>query len=183
MDSLALPSKSQLTFEEIPSQHSSSSKPNPKTPSKMADREKTIIEDIDEWKDRRDRRANASTRVGRRELPIFNGREDPTRFLVRYSLACRANEGAPDDLAKIFPLALIGTTTNWFLDMDAPKRLTWEFLSNAFIKRFGTYKLLDSLIRKLNTIKMRHSENVREYIDRFNHIRHTCLNEPHLTHM
>jgi len=21
-----------------------------------------------------------------------------------------------------------------------------------------------------------------EYIDRFNHIRHTCLNEPHLTH-
>ena len=30
---------------------------------------------------------------------------------------------------------------------------------------------------------MRHNENFRDYIDRFNHIRHTCLNEPHLTHM
>ena len=60
--------------------------------------------------------------------------------------------------------------------------LSWEYLSNAFIKRFGTDKLLDSPIRKLSTIKMQHSENVREYIDRFNHIRHTCLNEPHLTH-
>ena len=55
-------------------------------------------------------------------------------------------------------------------------------MRNAFIKRFGIDKLLDSPVRKLNTIKMRHIENVREYIDRFNRIRHTCLNEPHLTH-
>jgi len=66
--------------------------------------------------------------------------------------------------------------------MDVLERLTWDFLSNAFNKRFATYKLLDSHIRKLNTIKMRHNENVKEYIHKFNHIRHTCLNEPHLTH-
>ena len=29
---------------------------------------------------------------------------------------------------------------------------------------------------------MNHNENVREYIDRFYQIRHTCENEPHLTH-
>jgi len=148
----------------------------------MVDREEVMI-DNNEWQDMRDRRANASTMVGRRQLPIFNGREDPTRFLARYYLACRANnEGAPDDLVRIFPLALTGIATDWFLDMDVPQRLTWEFLSNTFIKGFGIDKLLDSPIHKLNTIKMRHNETVREYIDRFNRIRHTCLNEPHLTH-
>jgi len=58
LDSLASPSKSQLTFEETsPSQQSPLSKPNPNTP-KMADREDVMI-DNDEWQDRRDRRANA----------------------------------------------------------------------------------------------------------------------------
>ena len=85
MDTLASPSKSQLTVEEIQSQPSSSTKPNPKTPSKMADREEVVVEDVDEWQDRRDRRANACTRIGKRELPIYNGREDPTRFLARYT--------------------------------------------------------------------------------------------------
>ena len=49
--------------------------------------------------------------------------------------------------------------------------------------RVGTDKLLNSPIRRLSTIKMKHNENVREYIDRFNQVRHTCENEPHLTHM
>ena len=44
LDSLASPSKSQLTFEEIPSQPSSSTKPNRRTPSKMVDREKFVVE-------------------------------------------------------------------------------------------------------------------------------------------
>jgi len=66
--------------------------------------------------------------------------------------------------------------------MDFPERLTWEYLSNAFVKRSETHKLLDSPIWKLSTIKMQHSENIREYIDSFSCIRHTCVNEPHLTH-
>jgi hypothetical protein len=148
----------------------------------MANREE-LIDDNEEWVDRREPRVQPNTRIGRRELSIFNGREDPTRFLARYSLACRANnEGAPEDLVRIFPLALAGTAADWFLDMDVPERLTWQFLSQAFVKRFGTDKLLDSPIRRLSTIKMKHNENVREYIDRFNRIRHTCENEPHLTH-
>ena len=98
MDSLASPSKSQLTFEEIPSQPSSSTKPNPRTPNKMAEREEVVVEDVDEFQERRDRRANASTKIGRRESPIYNGREDPTRFLARYTLACRANnKGVTND--------------------------------------------------------------------------------------
>jgi len=45
--------------------------------------------------------------VGGRELLIFNGKEDPTRFLARYSLECTAkNEGALEDLFRIIPLAL-----------------------------------------------------------------------------
>ena len=48
LDSLASPSKSQLTFEETSSQQSSSSKLNHKNPSKMADKEEASIEDIDE---------------------------------------------------------------------------------------------------------------------------------------
>ena len=71
-------------------------------------------------------------------------------------------------MVRIFPLALAGTAADWFLDMDVPERLTWQFLSHAFVKRFRTDKLLDSSIRKLSTIKMKHNENVREYIDRFN---------------
>ena len=86
----------------------------------MADREE-VVDDNEEWVEIREPRAHASTRVGRGELPIFNGKEDPTRFLARYSLACRANnEGAPKDLVRIFPLALAGTTGDWFLDMDIP---------------------------------------------------------------
>ena len=86
----------------------------------MANREE-VIDDNEEWVDRREARIQPSTRIGRRELPIFNGREDPTRFLARYSLACRANnEGAPEDLVRIFPLALAGTGADWFLDMDVP---------------------------------------------------------------
>jgi len=111
----------------------------------MAYREE-VVSDNEEWIERREPITNASTMVGRRELPNFNGREDPTRFFTRYSLVCRANNEGAVDLVSIFPLALIGTLANWFLDMDIPKKLTWEFLSNAFIKRFGTDKLLDSPI-------------------------------------
>ena len=32
----------------------------------------------------------ANFRVGHRELPIYNGREDPARYLAWYKLACRA---------------------------------------------------------------------------------------------
>ena len=125
----------------------------------------------------------ANFRVGRRELPIYNGREDPARYLARYKLACRANnEGSGIDLLRLFPLALVGTAADWFLDMDEADRLTWANLERAFCKRFGTDKLLDSPIRKLSTIKMKSSENVREYIDRFNRIRHACPNESHLSH-
>ena len=66
--------------------------------------------------------------------------------------------------------------------MEETDRVTWSQLKEAFCKRFGTDKLLDSPIRKLSTIKIKHNENVREYIDRFNRIRHLCPNEPHLTH-
>ena len=86
------------------------------------------------------------------------------------------------DTSWLFPLALTGTAADWFLDMEETDRVTWAQLEEAFCKRFGTDKLLDSPIRKLSTIKIKPNENVREYIDRFNRIRHLCPNEPHLTH-
>ena len=117
-------SQSQLTCEGPSSTlQSPLTKPYLPTP-KMADREE-VVDDNEEWVERREPRVHASTRVGRRELSIFNGKEDPTKLLARYSLACRANnEGALEDLVRIFPLALAGTTTDWFLDMDIPERLT-----------------------------------------------------------
>ena len=91
----------------------------------MADREEIVVEDVDEWQDRRDHRANVSTRIGRIELPIYNGREDPTRFLARYTLARKANnKGAQDDLVRKFPSALIGIAVEWFINMDVSERLT-----------------------------------------------------------
>jgi len=66
--------------------------------------------------------------------------------------------------------------------MDMPKMLRWEYLGRALIKIFGTDKLLESPIRKLSIIKMRHCENLQEHIDSSNHIRHTKSNEPHITH-
>ena len=64
----------------------------------------------------------------------------------------------------------MGSATDWFLDMDEADRGTWALLEAAFVKRFGSNKLMDSPIRKLSTIKMKHNENVPEYIDRFNRI-------------
>ena len=94
------------------------------------------------------------------------------RYLARYKLACRANnEGSGADLIRLFPLALTGPATDWFLDMEETNRTTWAQLEKSFCKRFGTNKLLDSPIRKLSTIKIKHNENVREYIDRFDRIR------------
>ena len=79
---MASPSRSQLTCKGTSSTlQSPLSKPNPKPP-RMVDRE-VVVDDNEEWVKRREPRVHASTRVGRRELPIFNGREDPTRFLAR----------------------------------------------------------------------------------------------------
>lgn len=182
MDCLTSPSKSQLSFEEIPSQSSSSSKPPHHTPSKMVDREEAVVDDEVEIQERRDHKG--STTIGRSDFLIYNRREDPSRFLAWYTLAWRSNnEGAKANLIRLFPLALIGVATNWFLNMDTPNRLTRDLLGRAFIKRFRTYKILDNPIQNLSTIKMRHSENIREYIDRFNCIRHTCPHEPYLTHI
>ena len=120
---------------------------------------------------------------GRRDLPTYNGREDPTRYLARYKLACRANnEGLGVDLLWLFPLALTGSAADWFLDMEEADRGTWALLEATFVRRFGSDKLMDSPIRKLSIIKMKHNKNVREYIDRFNRIQHQCLDSPHLTH-
>jgi len=108
---------------------------------------------------------------GMRGLPTYNGREDLARYLVRYKLACGAyNEGSKINLLRLFPLALTGIVVDWFLDMDKVDRLAWKFLETAFIKRFGSNKLMDNPIRILNTIHMKHSENVYEYIDHFNRI-------------
>jgi len=38
-------------------------------------------------------------------------------------------------------------------------------------------------IKRFSSIKMKHSKNVCEYIDRFNHIRLTVPNTPYLTHI
>jgi len=79
----------------------------------MVDQEE-VIDDNEEWVYRREHGTQPNTRIGRRELPIFNGRDDPTRFLARYCLTCQANnEGAPEDFVRIFPLALAGTVANW----------------------------------------------------------------------
>jgi len=43
MDSLASPSKSQWTFEEIPSQPSSATKPTLRTPRKMVDIKELVV--------------------------------------------------------------------------------------------------------------------------------------------
>ena len=120
LDSLTSPSRSQLTGEESSKTlQSPLSKPTLKIV-QMANREE-VIDDNEEWVDRREPRVQPNTRLGRRELRIFNGREDPTRFLARYSLACRANnEGAPKYLLRIFSLALASNAADWFLDMDVP---------------------------------------------------------------
>ena len=108
---------------------------------------------------------------GRRDLPTYNGREDPARYLAKYQLACRANnEGVGHDLLRLFPLVLTGVVVDWFLDMDEANRATWALLETAFFKRFGSDKLMDSPIRRLSTIRMKQNENVRDYIDRFNRI-------------
>ena len=69
LDSLASPSKSQLTFEEIPYQPSFSPKPTPRTPRKVVNREEIEVEDGNELQERRDHRANASTRIGEENCP------------------------------------------------------------------------------------------------------------------
>jgi len=108
---------------------------------------------------------------GTRDLPTYNGREDLARYLVRYKLACGANnDGSEIDLLQLFPLAITRVATDWFLDMDKVDGLTWKLLETTFIKRFGFDKLMDNTIRKLSTIHMKHSENVCEYIDNFNRI-------------
>ena len=66
--------------------------------------------------------------------------------------------------------------------MEEIDRVMWAQLKESFCKCFRTNKLLDNPIRKLSTIKIKHNENLREYIDRFNCIRHLCPNKPHLTH-
>jgi len=86
--------------------------------------QEVVIEDEGGMQERRDH--GGSTRIARRDLHICNFKEDPNRFLERYTLACRANnEGGNTNQVRLFPLALIGFIVNWFLNMDMPQRLRW----------------------------------------------------------
>ena len=83
LDSFTSPSRIQLMSEESSKTlQSPLLKPTPKI-AQMANREE-VIDDNEEWVDRREHRVQPNTRIGRRELSIFNGREDPTRFRARY---------------------------------------------------------------------------------------------------
>jgi len=93
------------------------------------------------------------------------------------------NEVGNANLVRLFPLVVIKTTTDWFFVNGYPRKVNMGVFGQSLIKGFGTDKLLDSPIHKLSTIIMRHSKNVLEYIERFIHIRHTCSNEWHITHI
>jgi len=91
--------------------------------------------------------------VGRRYLPIYNGREELLRYLARYMLACTTNnEVLRANFLCLLPLALADTMTKWFLNMEIADRTTWDKLERSFTKIFDIDKILDIPIRKLSTI-------------------------------
>ena len=70
--------------------------------------------------------------------PSYDGATDPASFLQAYEEAVWAADRDDKVKANWLPMALVGTTRAWLLNLPASSVASWEELRGLFLARYVT---------------------------------------------
>lgn len=110
--------------------------------------------------------------------PRFYGRGDPVLFCKHFEQIYAASElsNVFDEatMVRIFSMCLREKALNWFFNLPDSEKTTLEGLKQAFITRFSRGGVKRHPYIKLNSLRQRNEEDVRDYIDRMRGLMARC---------
>ncbi|PHT60873.1 hypothetical protein T459_35276 [Capsicum annuum] len=93
----------------------------------------------------------------------YDGYGDPVPYLRRYCNQLRGVRGKEELLMAYFGESLSRLASEWFVDQDIDKWISWDDLANEFVQQFQYNVELIPDEKSLTSITMKNPESFREY--------------------
>ena len=97
----------------------------------------------------------------------YDGHGDPIAHLRCYCNQLRGAGGKEELLMAYFGESLSGLASEWFVDQDIDKWISWDDLANEFVQQFQYNVELIPDEKSLTSIKKKNTESFREYAIRW----------------
>ncbi|PHT95377.1 hypothetical protein T459_03259 [Capsicum annuum] len=97
----------------------------------------------------------------------YDGHGNPVSHLRRYCNQLRGVGGKEELLMAYFGESLSGLASEWFVDQDIDKWISWDDLANRFVQKFQYNVELIPNEKSLTSIKKKNIESFREYAIRW----------------
>ncbi|KAM3249945.1 hypothetical protein P3L10_011715 [Capsicum annuum] len=97
----------------------------------------------------------------------YDGHGDPVAYLRRYCNQLRGAGGKEELLMAYFSESLLGLASEWFVDQDIDKWISWDDLANEFVQQFQYNVELIPDEKSLTSITKKNTESFREYAIRW----------------
>ncbi|KAM3338642.1 hypothetical protein P3S68_030728 [Capsicum galapagoense] len=97
------------------------------------------------------------------KLEKYDGHGDPVAHLRRYYNQLRGAGGKEELLMAYFGESLLGLASEWFVDQDINKWISWDDLANEFVQQFQYNVELIPDEKSLTNMKKKSTETFREY--------------------
>ncbi|KAM3374837.1 hypothetical protein P3S68_013551 [Capsicum galapagoense] len=97
----------------------------------------------------------------------YDGYGDPIAHLRRYFNQLRGAGGKEELLMAYFGESLSGLASEWFVDQDIDKWISWDDLANEFVQQFQYNVELIPNEKSLTNMKKKSTETFREYAIRW----------------
>ncbi|CAM8999431.1 unnamed protein product [Rhodiola kirilowii] len=115
-------------------------------------------------------------------LPKFSGTkgESATSHLTRFHGICLnlkpCGVEVDDFKLKAFYFSLTDAATDWFLSLPSDSIYTWEQMQRQFVSKYYPAGRAMQVRRQLQELKQGPSENMYEYVEKFNALEKSCCN-------
>ncbi|KAM3291517.1 hypothetical protein P3S67_019806 [Capsicum chacoense] len=93
----------------------------------------------------------------------YDGYGDPVAHLRHYYNQLRGAGGKEELLMAYFGESLSGLTSEWFVDQDIDKWISWDDLANEFVQQFQYNVELIPDKKSLTSITKKNAESFKEY--------------------
>ena len=97
----------------------------------------------------------------------YDGHGDPVAHLRCYCNQLRGTRGKEELLMAYFGESLSGLASEWFVDQNIDKWISWDDLANEFVQQFQYNVELIPDEKSLTSITKKNTESFREYAIRW----------------
>ena len=119
--------------------------------------------------------------IDKQKMPKFmrDGSEDPARHCKTCITLWQANgENDSNEWLKEFPATLRGIAIDWYANLDAGKKNTWDNLRGAFEEEFKLLRDDDEIVIEIYNTRQDKKESVKAYTRRLKELISKLDNKP-----